>query len=315
MDREPIHVMGVSENVEGGFVRRVAGVTGRILLSGMVVWFLGVCLTLFLRSPLRSAGGEPDRVPKTETGTVSKPGMPQASSGFWPRYPTSYGGSSRAMEVNGIKFIVETSRTWAPPSAVLDYYQCQMTARGWRDVTEASHNMQPEARRERAGDAGLQDQQFLDVYRKVKDTTLVFGNGAWTMHVYAEESAENKGQTVVMINAAEVPSLKDFAGVWSSLGRSDSSGNKELDVVEHRGGQRYHTRITVQSRSPAAAFTETLEQLRQDRWRPSLVSVAASGGRDHVAMLVRGGQYASLTATDTKDGKKASVTWTEVTPE
>lgn len=299
----------------GGLFRRVAGVTGRILLSCLVLWFAGICLSLFLKSPLQGAVGEPDRDSHTASGAVSKPGIPQTANGFWPRYPSSYAGSSRAMEVNGVKFIVETSRTWASPSAVLDYYQCQMTARGWRDVTEESHNLQPEARRERTGEAGLQDRTFLEIYRKVKDTTRVFGNGLWTIHLYAEESAENKGQTVVMINAAAVPSLKGFADVWSALGRSDSPGNNELDVVEHRGGQRYHTRITVHSRPPAAAFAEALEQRRQDSWRPSLVSVASYGSRDHVAMLVKGGQYASLTATETKDGRKTSVTWTEVTPE
>lgn len=315
MDREPVFLMQEDWRRGGNWFRRAAGMAGRVLLSGLVLWFLGVCLTLFLRSPLRGADRDPERVTQAAPLPVAKPGLPGGAVGIWPRYPTSYSGSSRAMEVNGVKFIVETARTWASPAAVLDYYQCQMTARGWRDVTEESHNMKPEARVDRAGDAGLQDPQYLEVYRKVKDTTRVFGNGSWTMHLYAEESAEHKGQTVVMINAADVPSLKDFADVWSTLGRSNNAGNQELDVVEHRGGQRYHTRITVQSRSPATAFTETLERLRKDHWRASLVSVASSGGRDLVAMLVKGGQYAALTATDTKDGKQASVTWTEVTPE
>jgi hypothetical protein len=315
VDREPIYVMGVSENVAGQGLRRVAGMTGRILLSGVVVWVLIVCLTVFLRSPLSSSGDRSVRTPDAVREAPPQQALRPVLTGLWPHFPTSYEGSSRAMVVNGVKFISETSRTWAPSSAVLDYYQCQMMARGWRDVTEESNNMRPETRQERAGDAGLQDPQYLEVYRQVTETTRVFSDGVWTMHVHAEASSEHKGQTQVMINAAEVPSLKDFAGVWASLGRSDSSGNNELDVVEHRDGQRYHTRITVQSRPSATVFAEALERVRADHWRPTLVSVAAPGGRDHVAMLVKGGQYASLTATDTKDGKKASVTWTEVTPE
>lgn len=315
MDRESVYLMSVVQGEKRGVFGSVADVAGRVMLSCLVAWFMGVCLILFMRSPLRGTGGDTGQGPKAVSPRVVTQAASQSSPVFWPRYPTSYGGSSRAMEVNGVRFIVETARTWASPSAVLDYYTCQMAGRGWRDITEESHNMQPEVRHERAGDAGLQDQQFLEVYRKVKDTIRVFGNGVWTMHLYAEESAESKGQTMVMINAAAVPSLKDFADVWSSLGKSDNAGNKALDIVERHGGQRYHTRIKVRSGPPETAFAEELERLRRDSWRPSLVSAAVSGGHDRVAMLVRGGQYASLTATDTKDGKMASVTWTEVSPE
>ena len=296
-------------------IKEIAGVAGRTILSCLVLWLLSVCLSIFLRSSYSLTGEEPARAEQGGSPPVRGPGVAKSSPSLWPHFPTSSAVRRRELGVNGVDYITENWETCASQATILEYYKCQMVARGWRDVTEESYNLKPEVHREQSGDTGLQDPQFLEIYRKVTGSCLALSRGTWSIHVATEERPGKAGWVQVTICGAAAPSVKDFARPW--LPAPDARGvmtPQGLNVVEESGDQRYQTKITYQPQDPASAFREALLNLQKGNWRPMFAASPKRAGQGHSALLVRGDQYGSLAVTPSRNGQGASVAWTEVSP-
>ncbi len=296
--------------------RNVMGMVGRIVLSGLVVWLLAACLNIFLKSSFHRGDGGADPVVQREKVSARGRAVSRGSTSLWPHFPASSPVRRKELVVNGIDYITESWETCAPRETVLDYYKSQMAARRWRDVTEESYNLKPEVHREKSGDAGLQDQQFLDVYRKVMGSCLALNRGAWSVHVATEESQAKAGWIMVTICGAAIPSINDFADPWLSAPDVGGAAKpRDMDFVERSGDQRYQTKITYQQQAPVSAFREALANLQRGNWRPMFASSMRPGQAGHSALLVKGDQYGSLAVTPSRNGRGASVAWTEVSPE
>jgi len=294
---------------------RTLSMAGRVVLTGFVLWGVALCLSLFLQSPFHSGWGTPSAGTATRDMLEKKRTAPQARQVLWPHFPASSPIRSHQLEVNGITYMTETWETCAEPHAVLDYYKCQMAARGWRDVTEESYNLKPETCREKAGDAGLQESRFLETYRKITESCLALNRGAWSIHVAAEEIPDSEGWIRVTLCGAATASIKEFADPWLPV--TEEGGRpipKEVDVVEQGDTQRYHTKITYPAQAPAQAFEDALSNLQKGDWRPMYAGTLKPAKQDFSALLVRGDDYGSLSVSPSQDGRGSSVSWTEVTP-
>lgn len=293
---------------------------GKLLISALVV--VGFLLVLSvvtaahtllldsqakLRAPLTVAKSSPVALPRSREQTP------------WPRFPRSVPSNARRSTINGVDVVSEDWECLAAPLEVLGYYREQMLARGWRDVTEETFGLRPETHNLRDDGAGLQDPRYLQTYRSVMESKLVLSRGDWSMHVMTEPAKTLHHGISVRLYAAATPSVADYAGkLLSTVAPGDARGNKasrSLDAVQHSGGNRYHTTITPKSQPPAEAFQEALNRLRAEDWRPALMSPAQPTRGVHFAWLVRGQEYAVVSAKTAPSGEGAVVSLTEVTPE
>jgi hypothetical protein len=221
------------------------------------------------------------------------------------------------MVLNGVQILNENWRTGASATAVIDYYRAEMAARGWRDVTEEALRFQPQYRNSGSGGNGLQDGEYLGVYRRTMDSTLIMSRGEWSLEIKTSPDADRNGETAVSICAAATPSLSDlFLQLSSSLSEAGVPGGqgRPVDVVQERGGERYHTTIAVRNEPPASAMRDALEDLNARGWRPAASLPERSGGSEFFAWLVRGAEYGALSVRSLPDGRRSSVALTEVTP-
>lgn len=293
---------------------------GKLLISALVV--VGFLLVLSvvtaahtllldsqakLRAPLTVAKPSPVVLPRSREQTP------------WPHFPRSAPSNARRSTINGVDVVSEDWECLASPVEVLAYYKEQMLARGWRDVTEETYNLRPESHNLRDDGAGLHDPHYLQTYRSVMESKLVLSRGDWSMHVMTEPAKSLHNGISVRLYAAATPSVADYAGkLLSAVAPGDERSGKasrSLDAVQHSGGQRYHTTITPKSQPPAEAFQETLNRLRAQDWQPVLMSPTQQSRAGHFAWLVRGRDYAVVSAKASPTGEGAVVSLTEVTPE
>jgi len=237
----------------------------------------------------------------------------------WPHFPRSAPSNARRSTINGVDVVSEDWECLASPLAVLGYYREQMLARGWRDVTEETYGLRPELRNLRDDGASLQDSRYLETYRSVMDSKLVLSRGDWSMHVMTEPAKTLNNGISVRLYAASTPSVADYAGkLLSAVSPGDEKPDKasrSLDAVQHSGGNRYHTTITPKSQPPTEAFQEALNRLRAQDWQLALTSPAQPTRGVHFAWLVRGQEYAVVSAKAAPTGEGAVVSVIEVTPE
>jgi len=220
---------------------------------------------------------------------------------FWPAFLRSSPRNARQCVMNGISVLNED---WQCPSTsldVLDYYRSQMTARGWQDVTEETYGLSPELT---AGK--VQDAKYVENYRKVTSTNLVLRRHSWTMHVIAEPLPGPMPQTVVKVVAAETASIADLA-----LPQTE----RQLDVVERKGNEQYHTTLQHSPSPLDEAFQQALADQQARGWQLMLSVPARPGQTQRFAWLAKGSQYAALVARPSPDQQGSAVLLTEVTPE
>lgn len=252
---------------------------------------------------------QPPNALATPTGAVAV---------FWPRFPRNSAPNARRTTINGVEMLAEDWETTASAREVLSYYRSQMAARGWTDMTEETYGLRPEARAEGGNIEALQDPRFLELYHQVMDSTLVLQRGSWSMHVMTDSRGKTPGRIAVRIVAAATPSLRDFsvalsAALKGKLGEGQS--RRAIDTVERRGDQRYRTVVDVKNQEPARAFESALAEMRAAGWRPISLSPTTPGQAGHFAWLARGSSYATLSITPVTQGRGATITRTEVTPE
>jgi hypothetical protein len=222
------------------------------------------------------------------------------------------------MTLNGIRIITETWGTGAPAQDILAYYREQMSARGWADVTEETYELKPEMHDLGSGGEGLQDPQYLENYRRIMDSSLVLSRGIWTLQIGIQTSGTEPGQNEVKFLAAETPSIRDFSiGLAEGFDKGDESeeAGKPIDIVNQRGGERYHTSITSVGETPARAFREALAGLGARGWQRVVLPNGLQAMSGYFTWLVKGRDYASLSVKALPDGESSSVSVTEVTSE
>jgi hypothetical protein len=240
--------------------------------------------------------------------TQSAPQVP------WPHF-LGGGGSAREISINGTPMINEEWDTASSPAEIIAYYKDQMAARGWSDVTEEAHGLQPDGRESNATKNGLQDEDYLKLYDSVISSSLVFNRGAWSMHVLTAQG-KKFGTTKVRLCAAATPSLKDFFAVMAAGMNGDGNGSsRPIEAVQKIGGEQYHTRISSNSRDPAQAFQESLNDSRAEGWHPVLKAPRGQSKSEYFAWLSRGQQYAALSVKPAAQGRGSSITLTEVSPQ
>ncbi len=99
---------------------------------------------------------------------------------FWPEFPHDTAGTVQSSLINGIQVISEEWDCGASADDILSYYREQMTARGWEDTTKQTYGFQPEMH---SSLDDYENQQFIDKYRRVVDSTLMLNRGDWSLRV------------------------------------------------------------------------------------------------------------------------------------
>ncbi|MGH7866309.1 MAG: hypothetical protein ACREP9_01465, partial [Candidatus Dormibacteraceae bacterium] len=226
----------------------------------------------------------------------------------WPEFPHSGPRQVRTSVINGVRTLSEGWTTSAGVPDVLAYYRDQMTARGWRDVTEATYSLQPEAHLNlRRADA----EQYAENYRKIMDSTLVVTSGQWTIHIVAAPS-QGRPENRVAIYAVEAASLKEFSE--SVEATFAPNADQPLQALQRSGGQLYRTTISAKDEPTAEAFHQELSALEAEGWRSLVLLPNQQGRPGQFAWLAKGETYMALSASPLGQGR-SSITRTQVTPE
>jgi len=286
--------------------------TVKVLLTFAVVFVFWLALNLIVKVQavfLASHGMPPIYAGHPSPAVSSRP----AVHPFWPEFPRGNAGAIQSAVLNGVQILTQEWEAEAPPSDILSYYREQMTARGWRDVTEETYGLQPELRE---GASNPQDESYVSRYHSVMDSTLVLTSGAWSMHLTTEPGKKDNQKTAVKIYAAATPSIKGFfEDLASSVVGKQGQDGRGLDAVQDNGSEHYHTTITSSSGAPARVFQESLASLGAQGWRPMLILPKRQTSSGCFTWLVRGKQYAALSVNKTPKGAGSSVMFMEVTPD
>ncbi len=245
-------------------------------------------------------------------------GQSHAGPRMWPRFPGATSSRPHTMTIEGITVTTENWESTASAVEIVDYFKRQMTACGWRDVTEDSFGIAPERRRLAGGDQSLQDPEYVELYRNTIESHLVMTRGDWSFRMDIEPGSTAWNRTA-RITGASTPRIEDFSEeVMAAMSGADSQIDAEGGVTasEQIGESRFDTTITPDVRDPARAFEARLAELQRDNWRAMFVS---SGGRrgtsENFALLERSGKHGYLIVSPVTEGTGASVLFTEVTEE
>jgi hypothetical protein len=232
---------------------------------------------------------------------------------LWPEFPHNNDpGNFHTSIINGVQMMAEQWDCGASPDEILSYYRDQMTARGWEDTTKQTYGLHPELRTS-AND--LETPDYINNYRKIMGSTLMFNRDDWSLKISAEPAQNGFNQTTVTFYAVASPSVVDFFGQMASsiAGNHDKPG-KPLDVVQDNGTEHYHTTMFARTQSADQTFQDEVKELETRGWRPAVMLRQKQTPNGYFVWLVRGKEYAALSVTRAPQGQGSSATFTEVTP-
>jgi hypothetical protein len=289
------------------------------LTLGVVYAFLYVlALITGVQSAYRKSQQLRESPPAIFMGNAAPNATPsRRPEALWPEFPRTGRSNLRQSVINGVEVLSEDWETAASADEILTYYRQQMTARGWRDSTEDTYGLQPQLREWQQNQQGVQNEKYLEAYRKVTSTSLALKRGNWSVHVLVDPSKELEGGSLVKIFGAATPSIRDFFTSMAAIGSSTAPGEstrRALDATQVSGGERYHTTMDLKPLEPQVAIDQALAQLREDGWNP-LMSAPTKKSRSGVCLwLTKGTQYAFVVADRSPTGQGSTVTMTEVSP-
>lgn len=292
----------------------------KIILSGVVAGLFILLLNLmqvwYASNPLLAGAS------KNLIKTTRLPDRKEKSAGselaLWPQFPGSARSTVHRMTLNGVATISEDWQTSAAAVDVIAYYKEQMLARGWREVTEETYQLQPESRGAGMDNHGLQNPKYVEKYVAMMNTSLVLNRAPWSLQILTAPSEKGIRQTAVRVFAAATPSIKEFClSIGEEAFKADNVGsaNGAIDTVQESGGQRCHTTLAIKNEEPGQIFNEMLKEYHGKNWRCLTFHSASQGRPSYFAWLVNGQSYAALSVRALPKGNSSSVTFTEVTPE
>jgi len=298
-----------------------AALDRKALWSRLLSWGSKVCLTILavvvLLSSLKLAIVAHAFLATTQQTPpplyIGSAPHPAESSDFvpvpWPEFPHGSPRRVRTSVINGVRTIIDSWSTGAEVSDVLAYFRDQMSARGWRDVTEETYSLQTESHRN-LDDAAAE--RFATNYRKIMESTLVMSSGQWTMHIVAAP-ARQQIQNRVEIYAVEASSMKEFS---DSLQTSLSpNAAQPLEVLRRGNGQLYRTTVTSKDQPTTESFRQELGELEAQGWRSLILLPSQSRHPGEFAWLVKGEAYMALSVSPLGGQDRCSVMLTQVTPD
>jgi hypothetical protein len=289
----------------------------QVILSVAVIYLFGSILFAFARIQLALRHGRElaQNPPPPATAKSSTEGSSSAAEALWPRFPHTGPSNLTRINLNGVEILSEDWDCAATPGGILGYYREQMAARGWRDTTEETYGLQPELREWGVNKKGLQDEKYLEVYRKVMDSSVVLRRGQWSMHVLTQPRKGSMAGTAVKIYAAATPSLKDFFADLAPAGRPalNDTPAPGVEATQYAGKDQYHTTIQTRSTDPEQALQEAEASFRAKGWRPLLTSSPDQSRQAYSTWFAKDTQYAVVMVHPLPNGQGSTVTLTEVT--
>jgi len=301
-------------------LKNVLPAIGRIILSvsvllvGWEILSVMALVHLFInKGPNRS-----DSIPlKAALPITSNATSPRRSS-LWPQFPIHGSIAAHELILSGTPVTIEEWEGSASPKSILDYYEIQMIARGWRDGMKEIRSLAEEAAAQLNQDGeSVTASQLLQGDQPNEELRLELQRPGWSMSIAVEPSGKSINQSRVTIMAAPVPSLRDLSATLAVASRPASFGNdnKPLDIVQKLNGEHYHTTIAFKRKDTDQAFKESIADLRSKGWQLMSLSPFRQGRSDLFAWLVKGNQYATLSVKALPQSQSVSETFTEVSPE
>jgi hypothetical protein len=235
-----------------------------------------------------------------------------------PQFPIHGSIAAHELTLNGTPITIEEWESSAPARSILDYYEIQMMARGWRDGLKEVRSLADEAAAQlNQNGESITASQFLQSRQPNGDLCLELQRPGWSMSIAVEPSGKSINQSRVTIMAAPVPSLRDLSVILAVASKPASFGNdnKPLDIVRKSNGERYHTTIAFRREGTDQAFKESIADLRSKGWHLMSLSPFRQGRSDLFAWLVKGNQYGTLSVKALPQSQNVSETLTEVSPE
>lgn len=293
---------------------------GRIILSLSVLmagWGILYLLAVFPVYLNRETSSNDKKSLAAEPQITSIATSPKRSS-LWPQYPVHGSIAANELILNGIPITIEEWDSSTPPRSILDYYETQMTARGWRDSMKEIRSLVESSALRLQNDKGVVAAAASQIVQGVQpdgSMSLELQRPGWSMSIVVEPSGKSINQSRVTITAAQVVSLDQLTSSIAAASKPAAFGNenKPLDIVRNLNGTRYHTTIASSKEGPVQALKKFLADLGSKGWHLTL-SPFRQGSSDYFAWLVRGKEYATLSVKAASRGENCSVNFTEVTP-
>jgi hypothetical protein len=302
-------------------IKGILPTIGRIVLS-LSVFFVGwgiLFLMMVFHAFLNQESGGNNLDSYKAALPITSSAAPPKSLSLWPQYPVHGSITTHDFIINGASITVEEWKSSSLPKNILDYYETQLMARGWRDGMKELHSQAEESamQLQNGGDETAKFASLLlQGVQPNGNSSLELQRSGWSMSIVVEPSGESINQSRVTITVAPVTSLSDLSTTIAAASKPASfeNDNKPLDIVRKSNGERYHTTIASTRINSDQAFKDSIAELYSKDWRMCL-SPFRHGHSDIFAWLIKGNQYATLSVKALPQGQGSSVTLTEVTPE
>ncbi len=230
---------------------------------------------------------------------------------LWPLYPGFRASGVRGMTINGIEILSEDGEVNSAADDVLSYYAQQMTARGWRDVSEESFGLS-----EGLQAAGLDpelDRQFFKTYDEILESNRAFQRGLWTV-VLALSPGSRPWNMRMRISAYNTPPTQEIIEALGMAPNKESAGQDGLvlKAEETLGGSRIQTQVYESPLPPADFYLRTLDSLRASRWSPVFLSPTQDPQARLFAVFQKDGRYTYVIVSPASSGRGASAVVSEM---
>ena len=302
-------------------IKGILPTVGRIALSLPVLfagWGILSLMAVFHACLNQETKSNDTNLPQAALPIKSSAAPPKSLS-LWPQYPVHGSIATHDFIINGVPITIEEWESSSPPKNILDYYETQLMARGWRDGMKELRSQAEElaVQLQNGGDETAKFASLLlQGVQPDGNLSLELQRPGWSMSIVVEPSGKSINQSRVTIMAAPVSSLRDLSAAIAAASKPPSFGNdtKPLDIVRKSNGERYHTTISFKRQDSGQALKDSIAELHSEDWNLSL-SPFRQGRSDYFAWLVKGNQYATLSVKALPQGQGSSVTLSEVTPE
>ena len=120
---------------------------GRIILSVSVLvvgWGI-LSLTTFFHMFINQEPNSSAAIPHKAAFPIASIAAPPKRSSLWPQFPIHGSIAAHELTLNGTPITIEEWESSAPARSILDYYEIQMMARGWRDGLKEVRSLADEA--------------------------------------------------------------------------------------------------------------------------------------------------------------------------
>lgn len=267
----------------------------------LVLLWMGIRLIALVHGMTESPGhaSEPNLAPFAGSALAEERAEQRARFPL-PLFPGAQDPEFGEMEFNARPFFRCDYDVSARPEEILFFYRNQLSARGWRDITEdairqAAIMQQPEQQ----GVLDFQNETFLRFYDHIMKTQASFSRSGGHVQVVVKPGAQS-WSTRVGITYIEYSSPGELSQELQrslGVGGIDQPNSGPATFAQNLGGQRAETTILTSRLLPGDYRNDLVDQYRNEGWVEIDVPVPVGSEEAFIGSLVRDKQMIFLNVT------------------